>query len=478
MKRRDLLRLLPISLTCLAGMSRKTHAGDLRYKYPSVDDYRRPEPMSHDPLAIQYTKKVRDMLVWIRETQSENLIEASYVISKTVMNGRSCWYSWDMGHSIDFDIGPGRPGLPEIFTLGYNVDKARDGDLFLNNITSSEEVLADLAKKDIIAIGTPVPWGSDARGSHYIVRESAMHRLRPHSDIWIETNIDTIGAIMRIPGMPAPIGPVSGIIGMATFWMMVADACRILARDGESVPVRGDEPRLKGEAGKDINLYEPLMDDYFENLMLQIDMIGAELGDIQRIARMSVDSVLAGGQVWGYSRERMALAVEAQTRRGGLTMMRGIYYDEKKGEVVAYDGSEIKGSSEDLVIMGLFKPDDEIDLKCLDFFRKKGMKIASIGPKTRNTAVPEGRTVPKEVDVHVGRMCDTYGLYSLPGFERKVCPTSGALVNQIFWAICMEIVTEMKHRTGNVPGIFFSAATRGGTEHMHRMNEWHRERGY
>ncbi|MFC1608284.1 hypothetical protein ACFL47_09960 [Candidatus Latescibacterota bacterium] len=478
MKRRDLFRLAPLSFAGLAGLSRTTQADDLRYDYPSVDDYRRPTQKSHEPLAIQYTKKVRDMLMWIRETQSENMLEASYAIAKTVMKGRTCWYSWDMGHSIDFDIGLERNSLPEIFTVGYNADKARDGDLFLNNINGSEAVLEDLAKKDIITIGTPVPWGSDARGSRYIVRDSALHRLRPSSDIWIETNIDTIGAIMRLPGMPAPIGPVSGIIGMATFWMMVADACRILAREGESVPVRGDEPKLKKDVGSGVNLYEPLMDDYFENLMLQIDMIGAELGDIQKVARMSVDAVLAGGQVWGYSRDRMALAVEAQTRRGGLTMMRGMYYDETKGKVVTYGGEEIKGSSNDLVIMGLFKPDDPIDLKCLDLFRKQGMKTASIGPMTRNMAVPEGRTVPKEVDVHIGRMCDTYGLYEFPGFERKVCPTSGALVNQIFWAICMEIVTEMKHRTGNVPGVFFSAATRGGTEHMHRMNDWHRERGY
>ena len=41
------------------------------------------------------------------------------------------------------------------------------------------------------------------------------------------------------------------------------------------------------------------------------------------------------------------------------------------------------GSPKDCVIMGILKPDDPVDLKHLDYFRKKKMKIASIGPMTR-----------------------------------------------------------------------------------------------
>jgi len=274
--------------------------------------------------------------------------------------------------------------------------------------------------------------------------------------------------------MPAPIGPVSGILGMTTFWMMMADTCRILARRGLSVPVRGNEPVLTENVQR-TGLHDPLMDDYFEQVLLQIEMIGAELGDIRRIAETAVDCLLAGGKVYGYSRYRDALSIEAQTRRAGLALTRGV--DEYDGKLRTFEG-DFEGGPNDLVIMGIFSPDDEADLGHLDTFRKSGMKIASMGPMTRNGLIPGGRTVPKESDVHVGRMCDTYGLYAFPGFERRVCPTSGALINQIFWATCMEIVEEMIRRNGNVPGAFFSAAIRGGTEHMYLMNNWWRERGY
>jgi len=282
---------------------------------------------------------------------------------------------------------------------------------------------------------------------------------------------------MHIPGMNAPSGPVSGIIGMLTFWMMLADACRILARDGKSVPVWGNEPKLSGENIPWVSLHDPLMDDYFDQIMLQIEMIEAELGNIRRIAKMAVDSVLAGGKVWCYSRYWDSLAVESHGRRGGLLLTRGLY--EKDGKPTPIDSNDLfVESSKDLVIMGIWEPDDEVDLKNLDIFRKNGMKVASIGPMTRDIEIPQGRTVPKESDVHVGRMCDTYGLYAIPGFERKVCPTSGALINQIFWSLCMEITEQIIRRTGNVPCIGLSGALKAGNKQFEYMKMQYKERGY
>ncbi len=467
MKRRDTFRLIPLSLAGLAGIAGTAFTQEKHRMCPKACPCKMsghsqigPHP---EPLSVRYLKKVRGMLTRIRETESENLLEASYAIARTVMNKGTCWYSWDMGHSITFDLVPGRNGVPEIFTVGFNPEKAKDGDLFLGNIWGGPHNV--LEEKDILVIGSPVPWGGDAKLAELIVRDSAKVKMRPYADIWIETYVSTLGAIMHVPGMPAPIGPVSGVIGMVTFWMMVGDACRILAREGKSVPVKGDEPKPSGAS---ISLHEPIMDNYLEQIMLQMEMIGAELGNIRQIARMAVDSVLAGGKVYCYSRYGASLSSEASTRRGGLALTQGI----------TDTGGKFKGTPDDLVIMGIFQPEDEADLKNLDAFRKSGMKIVSMGPMTRNIKIPEGRTVPKEADVHVGRMCDTYGLYILPGFERKICPTSGAILNQIFWATCMEIVEEMIRRTGNVPGVFFSAAIKNGTEHMHRMHELYRERGY
>ena len=469
MKRRETFRLLPLTLAGMIPLTQSAFTGDMACKQHM------PEPKL--PLGIRYTLKVREMLEWIRRTQSENLLEAAYAIARTVKNGGTCWCSWDMGHNTMFDMFPDRNGNPGIFTMGYDPQKTKKGDLFLASIWGGPH--EDLVKKEIFVIGGPAPWGSDAKLSELIERDSAKHRLRPYSHIWIETNITTLGAIMKVPGSPAPTGPVSGILGMLTFWMMQADACRILARDGITLNVQGDEPKLTDANW--CSLDAPLMDDYFDTVMNQIELIGSEFGNIREIARMAVDSVLVGGKVYCYSRYRNSLSVEGQSRRGGLMLTKGVHRfdggNKDLGKLISFDG-DFKGTKKDTVIMGISKPDDEYDLLALETFRKCKMKIASMGPITRNIRIPEGRIVPKETDIHVGRMCDTYGLFAVPGFNRNVCPTSGALINQMWWALCMEIAGEIMRRTGNTPGIYFSAALKDAQDYNNLGVQKYLERGY
>ena len=128
--------------------------------------------------------------------------------------------------------------------------------------------------------------------------------------------------------------------------------------------------------------------------------------------------------------------------------------------------------------MGLCKPDDEVDLKYLNQFKAAGAKVYSMGPATRNGIVPKGRTVPKSTILHVGRGCDTYGLYAIQGFDQKVCPTSGPVMNQVFWALQMEVAEEIIRRTGNTPIVRRSSAFTIGRDYnasnVQRLNA----RGY
>ncbi|MFC1573941.1 hypothetical protein ACFL30_02025, partial [Candidatus Latescibacterota bacterium] len=133
---------------------------------------------------------------------------------------------------------------------------------------------------------------------------------------------------------------------------------------------------------------------------------------------------------------------------------------------------DFKGTSKDFVIMGITKPDDETDLAFLDMFRKRGMKVASLGTMTRSIQVPDGRTVPKETDLHAGKMCDTYGLFAVPGFKQRICPTSGVLLDHLYWCTMMEFVEKYIEQTGgDVPGVYFSGALKGGMEHLFYMRE-------
>jgi len=282
MKRRDSIRIIPLSLAGAFGLAGSALGQPGSAMRPGMPHPRRPD-MAGGGMGLyrQYARKVRERLEWIRLHQAENMLEAAHVIARTVKAGGTCWSVWDTGHSSANDQFPGRNGEPEFMKNGFDAAKAAKGDFLLaNRYLGPYEVLVE---KDIFVVGGPAPWGGDAAMRERLVENVRKSSLRPYSKIWIETNITTLDADVYLPGEPAPMGPFSGILGMVEYWMILADACRILSREGWTGTVKGDEPAL-GEKTAWTDLNGPLMDNYFDAVMDAIDMIGAEMGDIRTIA--------------------------------------------------------------------------------------------------------------------------------------------------------------------------------------------------
>ncbi len=263
MKRRETFKLIPLALAGAGSLPVISQAIEKPDVFP-----RQPGP-GPEPLSLTYTKNVMKMLRRVRENQSDTILEAAYAIARTVKAGRKVWSCWDLGHTNEADLFPGRNGQPEIITAGYEPDKVKNGDLVLANFPWPKGYIEDIAKRDLFIIGGPCPWGGDVKGFENIVPDIQKLKIRTFADLWIETNVDHIGAQVPIPGSPAPLGPESGPLNGTIFWMMVADACRILARDGSSAAVKGDEPKLSGDKVPWVNLDRPLMDEYFDEVMRQ-----------------------------------------------------------------------------------------------------------------------------------------------------------------------------------------------------------------
>ena len=202
--------------------------------------------------------------------------------------------------------------------------------------------------------------------------------------------------------------------------------------------------------------------------MLQIKQIAAEHGKIKRIANEIAEKILSGGKLYVYSRYRQALSLEANGKRGGLALIKTTHAEDKN----------FMGTDKDFMIMGIYQPDDEIDLQMLEKYHKIGMKVAAIGPLTRAGKIPSGKNIPGEADFHLGLMCDTYGLFAIPGVKKKVCSTSGLLVNLMFWATAIQLAGEIMKRTGETPGVLSTGAMIGGGEQRRRRTEMVKIRGY
>lgn len=460
MNRRNAAKLIPLTTTGILNIGTRTARARTGKK----------------PLCLRYLNKVGDMLVRLRETEADNLLEAAYRIASTIKNGGTCINQWDMGHNIEFDLFPNRQGDPGLFVNGYREDEAKSGDTLLLSIVPNWRPMNDPHEKGVFVIGAPAPWSAETPNPELLTPRNRALTYRHFCDLWIDTGISTHGAIMRIPGESVPMGPTSGVLGMMTLWMITADAVRILARDGVPVSVRGDEKTL-GENAPYVSLHEPLGRKYFAETLKQIRNIEAELGTVNRIADMAVDTILAGGKIYNYSRYERSLCYESTYRRGGLLLNRGIRAGDR-GPVGGGHFPDAKPTAKDMVIMGIFQPDDPLVLRDIKALRTLGLKIVSVGAKTRNGSVPDGDTIDALADLHLGNMCDTYGLFAIPGVARRVCPTSGLLLNQLFYTVQMQIAEKLIERTGNAPRIDANAAMIGGLEKRRRDLNIVRVRGY
>jgi hypothetical protein len=256
--------------------------------------------------------------------------------------------------------------------------------------------------------------------------------------------------------------------------MMTADAVRILAGDGIAVNVKGDESSLTDKSPY-VSLTKPLAEDYFTEVMHQLTLVEGELGTARKIADIAADAILSGHKVFVYSKYWENLAIESNTRMGGLCIYTSVYGHGPDGGLV----KNFKGTDRDLVILGIGTPDDPEDLAFLDTCKKLGCATASIGPATRDKSFPSGRTVPDNADYHLGYMCDRYGLFAVPGLEKKVCPTSGVLQNQLFYAVSMSCAEKIIERTGNIPTIYPNGAFTGAPyAEFSRVHNTGLKRGY
>ncbi|MFC1508652.1 hypothetical protein ACFL60_03080 [Candidatus Omnitrophota bacterium] len=462
MKRRDLLKAAPLSFAGFLCSHDKANAN------------------SRKPLGLEYTEKIRERFETIKHTQSEELLEASYRIVHRIMNGKSCYMNWVMGHRNDYDIWPGRPGNPDILKYGIP-QSVKKGDLLLTDCYRRD--LEEKHRKGAFLISGPRTWSGNCIGAENLLPEVQKMRLKPFADLWIENYATAYGAIVHIPGEVAPVGAVAGAVGMLTYWMMISDAARILSAHNVRFQVDGDEPVL-GSDKVNIDMNRPLGDVYYQAAMEQHSAIDNEFDKINRAANMAVKAALNRGKVYVYSRHVNNLCAEGTVRRGGLSLIFGV--SGPPGNLKLMDDPlqigamdlTFKPTDKDIVVMGIAKPDDPEDLASLDIFKKAGMPTVAIGPSEKNGKIPGGRTVPSEVDIHIGSMSDTYGLFALPGVDRKIAPTSGFINNQVFWSLNCQIADVIIEKTGNAPGIYLSGAFKGGMERLNEVKRIFRERGY
>ena len=174
--------------------------------------------------------------------------------------------------------------------------------------------------------------------------------------------------------------------------------------------------------------------------------------------------VANGGKYWNYTFGN-EMADENTYRASGISMSRGL---------TPKDVSKAKAG--DFVIIGGEASDTKENIDAADAFRAAGVKVIYIGPgKTEGSS---GDDMPKHADFHLDTFSpEREGVLTVPGFSKKICPTTGALYALTLWMTNAQFISHMIARD-MTPGLDMGGHLIGGNGYNKDVRPIVEKRGY
>ncbi|MEM3019501.1 MAG: DUF2529 family protein [Candidatus Bathyarchaeia archaeon] len=204
---------------------------------------------------------------------------------------------------------------------------------------------------------------------------------------------------------------------------------------------------------------------YFEKIDGDLRRFSEEQSEnLLKAAKIIADAVLSGGRFWVYDKER-AVTSEVTGRAGGLIMVQPL---------PDASGSQLKEG--DVVAISAVRGDDASDMSLAEVAKAKGAKTIAIFPFRNPPGAPRG--LKGLVDLAMDDYAEPGdGCLEVPGYPSKICPTTGVTNAAIMWAICAELVDELRRR-GKEAHIYKSVFRVGSSEWNAKMREEFQKLGY
>jgi uncharacterized phosphosugar-binding protein len=186
--------------------------------------------------------------------------------------------------------------------------------------------------------------------------------------------------------------------------------------------------------------------------------------NLSKAAKLIADAVLSGGRFWVYDKSK-AITSEVTGRAGGLLMVQPLQDPS---------GSQLRKG--DVVAMSAVRGDDASDISLAEVAKTKGARTIAILP-FRNPPMAS-RSLKDIVDLAIDDYAEPGdGCLEVPGQPSKICPTTGVINAAIMWAICAELVDELRQR-GKEAHIYKSVFRVGSSEWNAKMREEFQKLGY
>jgi len=176
------------------------------------------KPIDPEVLGKEYIDEMIKEISQIKETQIDNIKEASSLAAEAIINGKKA-YADLMGHMPP--KVPGGPGDPGIWvTQDFSDDDLQKGDFIalIEYIFVPRERLDVIKAKGARSVWVGVPMEDDLD--------------YPSLDLFINPFWKFGDAIVEIPGYDVKVLPPSGVIQSMIYWLLVGETAQICVEKG------------------------------------------------------------------------------------------------------------------------------------------------------------------------------------------------------------------------------------------------------
>ncbi|MEM2905395.1 MAG: DUF2529 family protein [Candidatus Bathyarchaeia archaeon] len=202
---------------------------------------------------------------------------------------------------------------------------------------------------------------------------------------------------------------------------------------------------------------------YLETIDALLGKVAEEQAEkLVKAARMVADAAVSGRRLWVYDKD-VVVASEVSGRAGGLLMVQPL------GDVSSVQEG-------DVVVINAARNDSPSDASLVEKAKMRKAKTIAILPFSNPPDA--SRKLQENVDLAIDDYAEPGdGCLRVAGYNSKVCPTTGVMNAAVMWAVCAEVVDELRRR-GREAHVYKSVFRVGSNEWNAKMSEEFKRTGY
>lgn len=422
------------------------------------------------PYGAQYYDKVTGIWDAISTSELPILAEAADQAAISLKNGGKLYCLIVGGHMHLGELRRARAGNPDYLhnwsriVPPEKVASVGKGDFLLFDYP--KPFIKEALDRGAFTVGLRVPYFPNQTTPKGVLAMNKLGTNRLFQDVLLPeecaratltTHVPFTDGVLYVPEIPAV--RVCGASPQGTFnlyWMLTAE-----------IAMRHASRGAMGSTQK--------AQEFMEIIKKRGKEIRDSLDHIDAVATVMADSLKRGAHYWNYpvygqdensTLEQWSIMVEENTNRAsGLVMSKLLIPDEIPAKAKAGDFVIIAGETSDVVE----------NIAAAHAFKNAGLTVIYIGPKTEKST---GEDLSKIADWHI----DTFsperdGVLTIPGFEKKICPTTGVL-----YALAQNILNGqfIGHmiEANMVPLVYMGVHLIGGLAYKNVIEQVFEERGY